>query len=89
MNFFWWLKLQLHHLFCTWVWLWFWLLVLALYSRSSWAFLIHKGEEQTHGGGDEGVHGLIQEFGRKHAPDEEVVSETGDQNHVEHDWDGA
>lgn len=35
------------------------------------------------------MHGLIQEFGRKHAPDEEVVSETGNQNHVEHDWDGA
>lgn len=61
---------------------------LALYSRPSRAFLIHKGEKQTHGGGDEGVHGFVQEFGRKHAPDEEVVSKTGDQNHVEHDWDG-
>lgn len=61
---------------------------LALYSRPSRAFLIHKSEKQTHGGGDEGVHGFVQEFGRKHAPDEEVVSETGDQNHVEHNWDG-
>lgn len=46
------------------------------------AALLHGGEEEANCGGEQCVHGLIQQLGREDAPDEEVVAQSRDQYHV-------
>lgn len=45
--------------------------------------LVHEGEEDADDGGDEGVHGLVEQLGGEDAPDEEVVAQGRHQQHVE------
>lgn len=44
--------------------------------------LLHGDEDEADGGGEQQVHGLVQQFGREDAPDEEVVAQRRHQHDV-------
>lgn len=44
--------------------------------------LLHGDEEETDGGGQQQVHGLVQQFGREDAPYEEMVAQSSHQHDV-------